>query len=361
MLQTMNTEFFLNPPVLIALALVLVVVLVPLLKLIAPHLGLLDHPCERKAHEGIIPLIGGIVIFPVFMAMAVLGGVQLSDYGALFAAIMILLVTGAIDDRRHLPALVKFALQFIAAFLVVVPGGAVLQDLGDLFGLGVFDLGAAAIPFSVVAMVLLINAINLMDGVDGLAGGTAFIILGWFLFAAITLRAEAEVFLIMLLMACIAGFLVYNMRTPWRAKASIFMGDAGSMCLGLMIGWFAITLSPTENPVLEPMAVAWVLAVPIWDECAQFYRRVQEGRHPFSPDRGHFHHHFERAGFTPGATSLCIHGLVFLFGAIGVLGVAWGVPLFVLTSVWIVGIVLHMAASKNLEHYTALLKKLSQR
>ena len=72
----------------------------------------------------------------------------------------------------------------------------------------------------------------------------------------------------------------------------IFLGDAGSTCLGLMVGWYAIHLSQDPVAVIEPMAVAWVLAIPIWDECAQFNRRVREGRHPFSPDRGHFHHHF---------------------------------------------------------------------
>jgi UDP-GlcNAc:undecaprenyl-phosphate GlcNAc-1-phosphate transferase len=167
------------------------------------------------------------------------------------------------------------------------------------------------------------------------------------------------------------------MRSPWRKKASIFMGDAGSMSLGLMVGWYAIKLTlltqevhavpgetfnvlPWEGRILEPMAVAWVLAVPIWDECAQFYRRVREGHHPFWPDLGHFHHHFIRAGFLPCQTSLSIHFLVFLLGGFGVIGAMAGVPLPVLTIVWIIGILAHMAFSKNLENYTGVLKKLSK-
>jgi UDP-GlcNAc:undecaprenyl-phosphate GlcNAc-1-phosphate transferase len=356
----MNFEMLFDSFRFVLLALVLVLALVPPLKMLAPKIGLIDHPCERKAHEGIVPLIGGIVIFPVFIILSLLSGAGLAGNWPLYSAILILLITGAIDDRRHLPAFLKFGVQFVAAFLVVVPGGAELKDLGNLFGLGVFELGWMSVPFSIVAMVLLINAVNLMDGVDGLAGGTVFIILGWFLFGCIAAGGSGPMLSIALLMACVGGFLFYNMRSPWRAKAAIFMGDAGSLCLGLMIGWYAIHLSPQEGRVLEPMAVAWILAVPIWDECAQFYRRVCEGRHPFSPDRGHFHHHFERAGISPGCASLTIHALTLIMGGLGVFGSMMGLPLPVLTVLWIVGILAHMGFSKNLERYTRLLQGITK-
>lgn len=111
--------------------------------------------------------------------------------------------------------------------------------------------------------------------------------------------------------------------------------------------------------MIEPISVAWVMAIPIWDECAQFNRRVGEGRHPFSPDRGHFHHHFIQAGFTPGQSVSIILGIVFLTGFVGSVGINIGIPLAGLTVVWIIGILTHIVLSKDLEKYPVLIAKLS--
>ncbi|MCC6597274.1 MAG: undecaprenyl/decaprenyl-phosphate alpha-N-acetylglucosaminyl 1-phosphate transferase [Alphaproteobacteria bacterium] len=354
----MKNDFILSAFWTVGPAFLLVMALMPVFRALAPALGLMDRPDARKNHEGAVPLIGGLVILPVFILVSVVGGAGFLENWPLYSAVLLLLLTGAMDDKIHLHPFIKFGMQFIAAALVVMPGGAQIHDLGNLFGFGVFALGWASLPFSIVAVVLLINAVNLMDGLDGLAGGVVFIILGWFLAACIMSGAGgAYAHSLSILMAGIAGFLFYNMRTPWRSKASIFMGDAGSMSLGLLLGWYAIALSSPEQRILEPMAVAWVMAVPIWDECAQFYRRVCEGHHPFWPDLGHFHHHFIRAGFSPGLASALIHLIVLIMGGIGVMGTAAGVPLFLLSSLWIAGILAHMAYSKNIENYTGLLSR----
>lgn len=345
----------------VPLAFFAVLALVPVLGGLAPVLGLLDRPDARKNHEGAVPLIGGLVILPVFVAVEILGGAGLGENWPLYTAIALLLLTGAVDDRVHLHPFIKFGMQFAAAALIVVPGGAQILDLGSLFGLGIFNLGWMALPFSIVAVVLLVNAVNLMDGLDGLAGGTVFIILGWFLLACLYGSGDSSHALsIAVLMAAVAGFLFYNMRSPWRKKAAIFMGDAGSMALGLMIGWYAIRISqPPDARAIEPIAVAWVLAVPVWDECAQFYRRVKEGHHPFWPDLGHFHHHFIRAGFSPGRASVLIHGVVLVTGGVGVAGAVLGIPLSALTILWVGGILAHIAFSRNIENYTKVFSRFS--
>lgn len=343
----------------VLLAFFAVLALVPVLRALAPVLGLLDRPDERKNHEGAVPLIGGLVVLPVFIAVSILGGAGVGEGWPLYSAVFLLLLTGAVDDKIHLNPFIKFGMQFIAGALIVMPGGAQLQDLGNLFGLGVFELGWASLPFSIVAVVLLINAVNLMDGLDGLAGGAVFIILGWFLAASLA-AGSAYAFSIAVLMGAVAGFLFYNMRSPWRKKASIFMGDAGSMSLGLLIGWYAIELSqPQTTRAIEPIAVAWVLALPVWDECAQFYRRVREGHHPFWPDLGHFHHHFIRAGFSPGRASILIHFIVLVLGGVGVIGVWLGIPLPMLTALWIAGILAHIAFSRNVENYPRVFSRFS--
>jgi len=335
-----------------------VVLLVLPLRALAGKVGLTDTPGGRKDHQGEIPLIGGLAIFVVFILVSVMAGYDFNSAWPLYSAILVLLLTGVVDDYVHLPAFIKFGMQFVAAGLVVIPGGAELYDLGNLFGLGAFELGFMSLPFSIVAVVLLINAINLMDGLDGLAGGTSFVILGWFVVACFLGGDVVFNPSILILLGALAGFLVYNMRSPFRSKASVFLGDAGSMSLGLMIGWYAIHLSPAEARIMEPISVAWVMALPIWDECAQFNRRVREGRHPFSPDRGHFHHHFIQAGLTPEKSVSMILGIILLSGFVGIVGIKIGAPLACLTVVWIIGILAHIAFSKDLEKYPALITKL---
>jgi len=332
----------------------------PMMKL-APALGLLDQPDKRKQHEGRIPLIGGLVILPVFMGLSFLAGDTWETHWPLYSAMGLLLLTGAVDDKIYLHPLIKFGIQFIAAALIVLPGGAQIHQLGNLFGLGDVGLDWMSLPFSIISVVLLINAINLIDGLDGLAGGTVFIIAGWFLMACLaTPLAGVSVFTpsLLILLGALAGFLCYNMRSPWRKKAAIFMGDAGSLSLGLLVAWYAIQLSPENLRVIQPISVAWIIALPIWDECAQFYRRVREGKHPFWPDRGHFHHHFITAGLPAGRAVLILHALVFITGALGVLGTKGGLPLPLLTSCWIAGLLGHMAFSANLARYPALISKL---
>ncbi len=343
------------------IAFIAVAIMIPLCRKIARKIGLTDAPDiksgGRKDHIGHIPLIGGLVIIPIFIIASLIYNQSLTYNWPLHTALIILLAVGAADDKGDLHFWIKFGLQFVAAILIVIPGGAQLHSLGNLFGLGELNLGIIALPFSVIAVVLLINAINLMDGLDGLAGGTSFIILGWLLTAGIMGTNTAFAPSITILMATLLGFLIYNMRNPWRRKASVFLGDAGSMCLGLLIGWYAIHLSSAPSHAIEPMVVAWILAIPIWDECAQFYRRVCEGRHPFSADRGHFHHHFIEVGHTPARAVTIILCVVFLCGDLGVIGHKLGVPLPILTFLWIGGILAHMAISKNTERYKTLIGK----
>ena len=336
------------------IAFISVIVLVPLVRTPARLVGLVDRPGGRKKHQGTVPLTGGLCIFPVFMMVSLLAGGSLTALWPLFAALILVLVTGALDDRFQIGAWPRFAVHITAALLVVLAGGAQINSLGNLFGLGDFELGFMAIPFSLAAAALLINALNLIDGLDGLAGGTAFIMLFWLAFAG-GIAAMPE---LAILMAAVAGFLVYNMRGPWRKKAAVFLGDAGSLSLGVVITWFAILLAKSPAVALEPISVAWILALPAFDICAQFYRRMREGRHPFDPDRGHFHYHFIEAGIPPGKAVFMILVVNFILGGFGVLAAKMGVPLLVLTTLWISCLLTHMAVSERPHLYVRLFKKL---
>lgn len=347
------TETFWFAPVITFIA---CAVLVRILRSWAFSAGLVDNPGGRKRHDGAIPLVGGLAIFPVFIAISVYGGHDISQFWPLYSALTLLLACGAWDDAREIRPWIKFGAQWIAAILIVVPGGAELKGLGNIFSMGNVGLDILSIPFSVVAVVLLINAINLMDGLDGLAGGVSFIALGFFA-AAFSMAGQSSN-LLYIMLGALAAFLFYNVRTPIHKRASIFLGDAGSMCLGLIIAWFAITSA--ENPALnlEPISVAWILALPIIDICAQFARRMSEGNHPFTPDRGHFHHHFIDAGLTGGKASAIIFIICIIFGSYGLFAQKYGWPNVMLTLDWIALILLHIWMSLKTERYVRLIEKM---
>lgn len=352
----------LHDPLLLILAPLLAFLIVVLAAMPARKLAkwaeLMDHPGGRKAHVKPIPPIGGLVIFPLFLAgMSVLGA-PLAVYWPLYIGIIILLVTGALDDRFSLPWWVKFGTHITVAGLLIVFGNCQVAYLGDLFGFGVVWASILSYPFSFIAIVLLINALNLMDGLDGLAGGMSFVMFFWMMLAALIAGAIDKAVLLSLMMGCIAGFLYFNMRNPWRRQASIFLGDAGSMCLGLTLGWFAIQLARGPGLPLEPIAVAWIIGLPIFDACAQFYRRLRAGVDPFAPDRHHLHHHLIAAGFTVSQATVFIMTVVFVMGGIGYGGLKIGVPQIILTLFWVCVLLGHIGLSYRPERYVAVLSRL---
>lgn len=346
-------DFWLPPIV----AFVAVLAIIPTARELAIALGLTDKPGGRKDHEDETPLVGGLVIFPVFMICGMFAGFDFVAYWPLFVAITMILITGAFDDRFHLNAWVRFFIQFLAAGLIVIMGDARLLHLGNLFGFGNMGLGFMSIPFSIVAVVLLINAINLMDGLDGLAAGKSAVVLWGLMTACIIAGLWPPFFAMAILMACILGFLFYNMRHPFRSKASIFLGDAGSLSLGLVLAWYCIGLARDPDPVVVPITIAWLLALPIIDACGQFFRRVKEGRHPFDADRGHFHHHFVHAGIPVGKSTAMILSWGMILGGIGYFGIYFGVPQVVLTILWIILLFSHMAMSYKPEWFITYLSR----
>lgn len=335
------------PMMMLFVAAALVVALaVPLACRLAHHAGFLDRPGGRKKHDDEIPPVGGLIVFPVFMLSVFLSGHAESSFGAFALALLLLVVVGALDDRLSLAPRYKFAAQFIAALIVVLPGGVRVGGFGDIFGFGDLWTGWMAVPFTVIAIVLLINAINLMDGLDGLAGGLGFIVCAGLLSCALAAGDAGHAFLLAALMGALAGFLSYNMRTPWRPQARIFMGDAGSLALGLALAWFAIDMAGDPGKaVAMPMSVAWLLALPIMDTCSQFARRVAQGRHPFDPDHNHFHHHFVMAGVAVKYAVPAILLIVAVYGAFALAIQFSGLPQAWLTYPWIAMLFLHMYMS----------------
>jgi len=296
-------------------------------RLPAAQIGLVDVPGGRKQHKAATPLVGGIAIFVAFAFGALLLDSGLQDYRPLFAGMGLLLITGVLDDLHDLGAVEKLVLQIVAGVILVFWGGLVVDGLGVLPALGSIALGWFAEPFTVVCVVALINAVNMMDGVDGLCGGLVLAMLGW-LGAVLVLggAGATPVGLAVLLLAGVVAFLAFNMPSRWRGDAAVFLGDSGSTMLGFALAWFAIEASMGSGADAPPVVIAWILALPILDTLSLMLRRALKRCSPLRPDREHLHHIFERAGFGKCTTSYLLVAVAVALGGIGVGGWYFGVP-----------------------------------
>jgi UDP-GlcNAc:undecaprenyl-phosphate GlcNAc-1-phosphate transferase len=296
-------------------------------------IGLVDHPDDvRKHHSTPIPLCGGLgIVAGIFIAL-LFADHDLRAIGWPFlVALLPLLIVGLWDDFAETSARVRIGAQIVSALLIVYMGYVVILHVGDIIEPGhVLNLGAWAVPLTVFSIVGIINGVNMLDGLDGLAGGVVFIALGWFATAAFIQGSGGEAVLILILMGAVAGFLAFNLRYSGRGRAVVFLGDTGSTVLGFALGWLSIRLSQGHADALPPMAVVWVIGVPLLDTLTQIVRRLAQGRHPMSPDRNHLHHLLLRAGLSEAQTIAALFVASWLFGAIGVGAWRFGVPMYVL-------------------------------
>ena len=136
----------------------------------------------------------------------------------------------------------------------------------------------------------------------------------------------AELHMILLLIAVVAGFLYLNLQFPWRSRAQVFMGNAGSMFLGLTLAFLLVSLSQGENRAMAPVTALWLLAIPLIDTVSMMLRRSINGRSPFAADREHYHHILVHAGFTVSQALLVIIGLASALAGIGLIGLYLDVP-----------------------------------
>jgi UDP-GlcNAc:undecaprenyl-phosphate GlcNAc-1-phosphate transferase len=310
------------------LALPVTAALIMLFRRHALQLGVVDVPGGRKHHHGDIPLVGGLGMFGGLALIALATGSFFTAHAPFFAAISLLVITGFIDDRSGLSPKIRFALQAIAALIMVYGADVRLTNFGDLFGFGDVTTGRFSAPITVFAVLGVINAINMIDGVDGLAGGVSLIAL--LVFSAFAASAGfLNLTLLLPLAYVIAGFMLFNLRTPWRSHASVFMGDAGSVLLGFSLAWYAVDLAQVHQ-AFTPITAIWILAIPLMDTTALMIRRVRKGRSPFSADREHLHHILLRAGFTPGQTVATVYALSLLLAVVGAAGWSEGAPEYVM-------------------------------
>ena len=300
--------------------------LIALLIPIAGRVSLLDHPNERKCHTSPTPIVGGIAIYLGLVASFLLADLPLETLGPLAAGATLLVVIGFIDDIRPLGYRIRLVAQCTAAGFLTIWGGLTVDNLGDLFGLGSISLGILATPFTLFAVVGLINAVNMLDGLDGLAGGVVIgMLLPVFAYTSLT-GIDHLPSATLLAMACVLGFILFNYRFPWRDRAPVFMGDAGSNLLGFVVAWAVLSLLQQPQSQLPPIALLWLVAFPVVDALVTMWRRHRKGLSMFSPDCDHVHHILQRAGFSVNATVLLAAGSTALLAVIAILASLAGTP-----------------------------------
>ncbi len=304
----------------------------PKLSYIANRIGLVDHPNERKIHRLPRPLVGGIgiVISATFSSLLF---VPLQGLRGYFSGLALLLLVGFFDDFMEVGHRQKFLAQILATALLMYLSNIYLSNFGNLVGLGQF-----AVPetltwlmwcITIFCVVGVTNAMNMIDGLDGLAGGVSFIALISFAVLASLAGNNALILLNLAMAGAVLGFLKFN----W-SPSKLFMGDAGSLCLGFTLSFMAIALTQIEPGIIRPVVALLILAVPIADTLTVMIRRIVAGSSPFVPDKTHLHHTLINAGYTGQRAVIVILVLCLMFSAVAMVGSLYAVPEPVLFSVF---------------------------
>ncbi len=292
----------------------------PVVKIFASRIRAVDIPNDRKVHILPVPRLGGLAIYIGFLA-AVLAALFLAEatgikigrqviLGILLGGTLLTLV-GMRDDIKNLRPTTKLAWQ-IAAALLVIFFGIEISFISNPFD-GIWPIGIFAVPLTLIWVVGITNAINLIDGLDGLAAGvTAISSLALFFVALRTHQIGAAVLMLALVGATL-GFLRYNFF-----PASVFLGDSGSMFLGFVLATSSVIGVLKTTLVVALVVPVIILGVPIFDTLFAIGRRLKAGKHPFEADDRHIHHMLLRAGFNKREAVLAIYIACFLLSIIAV-------------------------------------------
>jgi len=296
------------------ISLIITMLATPLVLKLALTIGAVDKPEERKIHTQAIPRLGGLAIYAGFV-LAIISAILLARFlgrglegwhllGILIGGTLILIL-GIIDDFRGLKPLPKFVWQIITSAVIIYFGVSIGFVSNPLNGL--FVIGWLGIPLTLLWLVGMTNAINLIDGLDGLASGVCAISAGTLFFVALRTHQISAAIIMLALCGSALGFLRYNFF-----PAKIFLGDSGSYFLGLMLAAASIIGVFKTTLVVALLIPIMILGVPIFDTMFAIGRRFKEGRSLFSADNKHIHHMLLRAGFTQREAVLAIYVACFL-------------------------------------------------
>jgi len=257
--------------------------IIPVMMRLSPYIGMVDSPDSRKVHTAAIPRSGGIgIVLGVLVPLII--WLDISHFSISFImGCSILLFFGAWDDAKDIRPLFKFIGQFSAAILVVFYGDVFIYHFPLM---GIEDIPEyIGRPFTVIAIVGMVNALNLSDGLDGLAGGEALISLAAISYLAYKFDGAIVIVIAAATIGGIFGFLRFNSH-----PARIFMGDTGSQTLGFILAVLVVYLTQQVNSLVSPVVALLLLGLPVVDSIAVFYSRAKRGDSLLVAARDHLHH-----------------------------------------------------------------------
>ena len=314
----------------------------PIVINIAKERNFVVKPNKRTSHQGVIPNIGGINIFiSFFLTVFIFSYSIISELQFTIIGVLIILIIGFVDDLIEIKHYWKFLGELVSAFFLIVASDIRLSHLHGFLGIYELPLWSSYL-LSIFVFVVIINALNLIDGVDGLASGLGIL---YSLFFAIYFRLTAiydpsTINLSISAYAMVGSLAVFFIYNVFGGKRKIFMGDSGSLLLGYMIALYvfkfcdmnAYNLVPTQFKMSAAPAVAiCVLSVPLFDTLRVMVTRVKNGVSPFHPDKNHIHHLLLKTGLSHREVTFVLLIVSLIFISLGIVGRNW--PIIFLVSI----------------------------
>jgi UDP-N-acetylmuramyl pentapeptide phosphotransferase/UDP-N-acetylglucosamine-1-phosphate transferase len=291
---------------------------IPSIIYVAHLKNLLDEPNFRAVHTNLTPRLGGMAIFAGFMSAVTIFGDVTPQIQRLLASTLILFFIGLKDDISSVSAFKKFFVQILATGIVMFLGDIKINDFQGFLGIYQID-DRFAYAFTFLVIVGLINAFNLIDGLDGLAGSIILISstsFGYFFYNFGGAQYAPFTLVAFCLMGGILGFLRYNFH-----KAIIFMGDTGSLVCGMIVSVMAIQFVKMKAVESAPSIAVAILIIPVFDTARVFGKRIFNGKSPFAPDKNHIHHILIRNGLSQMQTVLLLSSIN-IFTILGAMALA---------------------------------------
>ncbi|WP_372625375.1 UDP-N-acetylglucosamine--undecaprenyl-phosphate N-acetylglucosaminephosphotransferase [Arsukibacterium sp.] len=316
------------------------------LRPLAAKVGLLDIPHGRKQHTGAVPLIGGLAIYITLMLVL---SSQLSEdpmLGYYLACSAVIVILGAFDDALDLSVKLRLVVQLAVGLAMIYSLELHISNLGNLFGFGTVELGILGIPVTLIAVIAAINAFNMTDGIDGLAGLLSMISFSSVAVFMLLWGQASQAVLPLVFIAALLPYLAFNLG--WVKQKKIFMGDAGSMLIGLSVIWLLLISTQSETASFRPVTALWLIAIPLMDMVAIMLRRMLKGQSPFLADREHLHHISLRLGLNSRESLILISALASVFACIGIIGEYLLVPEPVMLALFFLVFALYIGLMQNI-------------
>lgn len=309
---------------LVAAGAVLTAMLLKVIIAVSHRRGWLDYPDSRKRHAFPVPPLGGVAIFAVLWGFILVLmearpealALFKHDSAAIFAGAVVIFLLGLYDDFRPMRAEGKLIIQVIVGIWLWVSGLGISQIW--IPTVGGMALGPLSLPFTLIWFILLVNAINIIDGMDALAGGVALIGLISVIIIGIRVQVTDAVVLSLILSGALFGFLWYN-----KPPARVFLGDCGALSLGYFFAVLALWLPIKRYTVVAVYVPILAVLMPLAESAWSIFRRLARRQTPIAADRGHLHYRLLERGFTAGGVRLLYYGLS-LIGVAFSLAVAYG-------------------------------------